>query len=437
MEQLDFYLRLARVCGDASRFSVGPTEFVVFNTPELAHAVLVEHAADFDKGELVRRAFRALIGNGLFINDSPSWRHQRQLMAPSFQPRHLAGYAATMAGYGERAQAEWLDGEVLDIGHEMTRVTMGVVSKVLFDADVFAEADELGAAVRTGMGYVSLAINLPIAFPLEWPLPGFKRLRAAIAFVRARLRQIVDERRARLDGCPETARGHDDVLSILLRARDEDGGGMGDEQLMDEVVTLFGAGYETAAMALTWAWYLLATHPEVYDRLCREVDDTLGGRAPTYDDLARLPYALQVLKEAMRLYPPAFAVTRAALHDLQIDGYPIRRGQSVLILIYTMHRRPDDFPDPERFDPDRWTPEREQALPRYAYLPFGAGPRICIGNHFTLMEGHLLLATLAQRVRFELVAGQRVAPTVQWMLRPKEPIRMVAHRRESHVSPPQ
>jgi cytochrome P450 len=159
------------------------------------------------------------------------------------------------------------------------------------------------------------------------------------------------------------------------------------------------------------------------------VDDTLSGRAPSYDDLARLPYALQVLKEAMRLYPPAFAVSRAAQHDVVIDGYPIRRGQYVLILVYTIHRQPSFFLDPDRFDPDRWTSERERELPRCAYLPFGAGPRICIGNHFMLMEGHLLLATLAQRVRFELAPGQRVAPTVRWSLRPKQPIHIVVRRR--------
>jgi cytochrome P450 len=424
MEQLAFYRHLAQVCGDVGGFSVGLADFIVFNTSELAHAVLVEHAADFDKGEVVRRAFRPAIGNGLFINEGASWRRQRKLMAPSFQPRHIASYAETMVGYAERAQAEWIEGEVLEIDHEMMRVTMSIVGKVLFDADVFTEADELGAAVRTALGYVSTVLNSPISFPLEWSLPGHRRVREAVAFIRARLLQMIDERRAH----PENVR--DDFLSVLLRARDEDdGSGMSDEQLVDEAVTLFGAGHETTSMALTWAWYLLATHPDIYSRMQREVDEVLQGRAPAYADLARLPYTLQVLKESMRLYPPAFMVGRAALRDVVIDGYPIRRGQFVLISTYTMQRRADYFPDPEHFDPDHFAPEHERELPRYAYIPFGAGPRICIGNHFALMEGHLLLATLAQRVRFELVPGQDVTPIVRVTMRPKQPMRMAVHRR--------
>lgn len=208
---------------------------------------------------------------------------------------------------------------------------------------------------------------------------------------------------------------------------------MNDKQVRDEALTLFGAGHETTATALTWAWYLLATHPEVYAKVQREVDDTLKGCPPTYADLEHLPYTLQVFKEAMRLYPPAYAIARVPLHDVEIDGYPLRKNTVIVIATYAIHRRPDYFPDPEEFRPERFTPEREKLLPRCAYMPFGAGPRICIGNHFATMEGHLLLATLAQRVTFELVPGQHIEPEPNRTItiRPKYPMKMIVHRRET------
>ena len=206
---------------------------------------------------------------------------------------------------------------------------------------------------------------------------------------------------------------------------------MTDEQIADEALILFAAGHETTATALTWVWYLLTTHPDIYTKVQQEIDSVLKGRTPTYSDLAQLPYTLQVFKETMRLYPPAYTLIRFALHDLNIDGYPVRKGQAVLTSPYLLHHKAEYFPNPEAFDPERFTPENEKKLPRLAYMPFGAGPRICIGNHFAMMEGHLLLATLAQRVTFELVPGQQVIPdpgkTIT--LRPRHNLMMrVKHR---------
>lgn len=214
---------------------------------------------------------------------------------------------------------------------------------------------------------------------------------------------MIDERRA-------DPGERSDFLSILLQARGEDGSAMSDRQISDECVTLFGAGHETTATALAWAWHLLCRHPDIYQRVQYEVDTVLKGRTPVYADLPKLPYCLQVFKETLRLYPPAYVVSRQALKDVTIDGYLVRKTQAVAIVPYALHRRPDYFPDPETFDPDRFTPEHEKLLPRYAYVPFGAGPRICIGNYFATMEGHLLLATLAQRVTFELVSQGSVEP---------------------------
>jgi cytochrome P450 len=242
--------------------------------------------------------------------------------------------------------------------------------------------------------------------------------------LRGRIQEMIDERR--LAG-PDAAE-RDDFLSILLRTRDEDGIPMSDEQIADEAVTFFGAGHETTATALTWAWYLLAKYPDVYDRLRDEAASVLAGRPPTYDDLSRLPYALQVFKETMRLYPPAYVLSRVTLHDVEVGGYLIERGTTVMLSPYAIHRRADYFSDPTHFDPERFTPEREAKLPRYAYMPFGAGPRICIGNHFALMEGHLLLADLAQRVRFELLPGQSIIPDPKVTTRPRDDIQMIVHR---------
>lgn len=426
-DRLNLYLRVARECGDVGIFHFGPYPLILFNTSEFVHSILVEHAYDFDKGELIHKTFRPVIGNGLFVSEGDLHRRQRKLMAPPFQPRHIKSYAASMVDYGERIQQEWKDESIVDIGQEMTHLTMSIVGKVLFDVDVFTETDELGAAMVTTLGHVSRGLSSLFIVPLNWPTKHNKHTKQAIALLRGRIQRMIDERRS-------DAQQRNDFLSILLQTRGEDGSRMDDQQISDEALTLFGAGHETTATALTWTWYLLATHPDIYAKVQEEVGRVLQGRTPTYADLAHLPYCLQVFKETMRLYPPAYAVGRVALYDVEIDGYLVRKNGVAIVSPYTLHRRPDYFPDPEKFNPERFTPENEKQLPRYAYLPFGAGPRICIGNHFAMMEGHLLLATLAQHVTFDLVPGQQIVPdpaqTVT--IRPKYGMKMIVHRRKNN-----
>lgn len=422
-DRLGLLQRMAGM-GDVSALRFGPFPAILFNKPEHAQSILVEHAYDFDKGIAVHNAFRPVIGDGLFSSEGDVHRHQRKLMAPSFQPRHIARYADIMGHYSEQIQQTWLDAGVVDINQQMTSLTMSIIGKALFDADVFTEADELGEAMSVMLRYVSHTMSQLFPPPYSWPLPSNRRTRKATEVLRTRIQHFIDERRS-------NPVERNDFLSILLQARDEEGQPMNDEQLMAECLTLFGAGHETTATALTWAWYLLCQHPESYQRVQHEVDHVLSGRTPGYADLANLPYCLQVFKEALRIYPPAYATSRRALRDVVIDGYRVAKDQVVLIAPYTLHRREEYFPEPEKFDPERFAPEREKLLSRHAYLPFGAGPRICIGNHFSLMEGHLLLAALVQRVHFALVPGQDIVvdPAHHLTLRPAGALNVRVKRR--------
>jgi cytochrome P450 len=423
-DRLELFMRVMRECGDIGCFYFGPYPIIQINHPTLVHSLLVEHTYDFDKGVTMHKAFEPLIGNGIFISEGDFHRRQRKLMAPSFQPRHIMNYADTMVRYGEQIQATWPDGEVIDVAHEMIHVTMSIIGKVLFDADVMTETEGLGAAIATTFEQATYALSHLFPIPLSWPTPRNWRARHALALLNNRIQQMIDDRRAN----PEE---RDDFLSILLRSQEEDGSTMSNEQVRNEALTLFGAGHETTATALTWVWYLLATHPEVYRRVQEEVDSVLQGRVPTYDDLLHLPYCLQVFKEAQRLYPPAYGVGRTALHDVELGDYRIKQGVGVIAAIYAMHRCSTYYPDPEKFDPERFTLNNEKLLPRYAYVPFGAGPRICIGNHFAMMEGHLLLATLAQRVTFDLVPGQNVKSDLSktLALRPVHGLKVIVRRR--------
>jgi cytochrome P450 len=410
--------------GDVSGLHFGPFPAILFNKPEHIHSILVQHAYDFDKGLAVHNTFRPVIGDGIFSSEGEFHRHQRKIMSPPFQPRHIASYAGIMGRYGEQIQQTWPDHSLIDVNQHMTNLTMSVIGKALFDADVFTETDELGAAMTVPLAYIAHATSVLFPPPYSWPLPRNLRTRKAVQVLRDYIQRFIDERR----GNPEE---RNDLLSILLQARDEDGNPMSDEQLMAECLTLFGAGHETTATALAWTWYLLCQHPEIYQKAQGEVDTVLQGRTPAYDDLARLPYCLQVFKEAMRLYPPAYLLSRRALREVEIDGYQVRKDLVVLYAPYTLHRREEYFPEPEKFDPERFTPEREKQLPRYAFVPFGAGPRICIGMYFAMMEGHLLLATLAQRVSFSLVPGQNIVPDPvhHLTLRPAGEVKVLVKRR--------
>jgi cytochrome P450 len=417
--RLQLQLRVARECGDLGVIQIGPFRVHVLSSAELAHELLVEHAEDFVKSRGLKLA-RAMLGEGLLTSEHDLHKRQRKLMAPAFSHRRIASYASTMAELTERAQAALDDGAVVDVADQMMRLTLAIVGKTLFDAEVSCEADSIGEAMTFANHYVSEQVTrLPT--PRWLPTRRNRQVKRAIATLDGVIYRLIAARRAA---------GVDlgDVLSTLVMARDEvTGQGMDDRQIRDEAVTLFLAGHETTANALAWSFYLLARHPDVYDRLAAESRAVLGGRSPTMEDLPRLPTALAVLKEAMRLYPPAYLIGRAAERDVTVGGVDLRANDTVFVNIYGMHRRADYFAEPERFVPERFSPEREKQLVKGSYLPFGGGPRICIGNHFAMMEGQLILAALAQRLRFERADERDVEPEPLVTLRPKGglPMRVV------------
>lgn len=426
-DRLGFLTQIASL-GKVGGFHMGPLNVVTFNDPHFIHSFLVDHAQDFDKGWSMHRAF---VGNGVFISEGEFHAKQRKIMAPSFQPRQIASYADTMAMYGEKLVANWHDGEQIALGKAINAVTMSIIGKVLFDEDMFSEADDLGKALMVVFNHAAMMVASPFSLPGNWPTPRNREKDRAWETIHNRLQVMIDERRTH----PVE---RNDFLSLLMNARDEEGQPMDDAQLMDEASTLFSGGQETVANALLWVWYLLCQHPEIYQALQEEVDRVLQGRSVTLEDLRQIPLCLQVFKEVLRFYPPAPVVIRQALRDCVIthdqnpeEQYMLKKGTIVMASIHAIHHLASLYPEPERFDPARhFAPEAEKRLPRYGFVPFGAGPRICIGNHFALLEGQILLATLAQRVRFELLPGQRITPSSKTLTtRPTTEIFMRVHRR--------
>lgn len=420
--RLDLLRRVQQECGDVGIFQVGVWPVVLMNRPSDLATVLVEQADAFEKSPLSRRYLRPLFGNGIFVTEDAPHRRHRKLMAPAFQHRQIATYAAIMSAYAEDIQQRWQDGQEVDLAQAMMRLTLWIAGRTLFTVDLLQAADEIGKVVTDLIRLGSEVANRPIPIPLHWPTSRNRRLRSAMDRMDARIYGLIAERRG-------VNRDPGDVLSMLLHAWDEeDGSGLTDQEIRDELITLLIAGHETTATGLAWTWYLLMQHPPIYQQLRAEVDDVLVGRTPTVADLAQLPMTLRVFKEALRLYPPAWIIMRQARQAVTVGEYDLPEGMRVAISPYTLHRNPAHFPDPERFDPDRWTPENEAKIPRYAYLPFGAGPHVCIGNHFAMMEAQLVLATLVQRVTFELVPGQQIAPEPLITLRPRGGIRVVVRR---------
>jgi cytochrome P450 len=431
-DPLGLFERTAHQYGDVALLRLGRTRLYLLNHPDFVKDVLVQEHRRFHKGRGLELA-KYLLGEGLLTSEGEFHRRQRRLAQPAFHQQRIAAYAAAMVRQAERISERWTElGRrthaplMLDIHGEMMRLTLAIVAETLFGADVEAEAQEIGQAIATSMELFRSYMSLPFAPLLErLPLPSTRRFLKARTRLDTTIYRLIAQRRA-------AGEDRGDLLSMLLLAQDEEGsGGMTDQQLRDEAMTLFLAGHETTANALAWSWYLLSQHPEVEARLHAELDTILEQRRAEAADVPRLPYTWAVLAESMRLYPPAWVIGRRAILDHEVAGYRVPRGSIVLVSQWVMHRDPRFFPDPERFDPDRWTEAARAARPRFAYFPFGAGPRICIGEQFAWMEGVLVLATLGRRWRPRLVPGQRIALQPSITLRPASGIRMLLDRRSA------
>ena len=400
--------------GDLVHFRIGPQHVYVVLRADLIRQVLVTHQKSFKKGPGFERA-RIVLGNGLLTSEGDFHLRQRRMLQPAFHRRRVASYAAVMVDEADRIDAVWREGEVRDVAADMSELALRVVSRALFGAELDDDARDIGRAVaEVGefFDYLTVAL-LPVL--LRTPLPRIRRFRAGIEQLERSTARVIADRRAEADG------GDGDLLAILLAARDVegDGTGMSDTQIRDEALTLITAGHETTANGLSWTWYTLAQHPEAEARFHHELAAAVGDRGLVAEDAAALPYTQAVLLESMRLYPPAWGIERRALRDQEIGGYMIPAGAAVLMPTFVVNRDPRLYPDPLRFDPDRFLGDVATARPDWAYPLFGAGTRKCIGVGFAMLEAVLVLAELGRRWRLRLDPARPVVPQARVSLRPR------------------
>jgi cytochrome P450 len=417
-DPLAFLTSMAQQYGDLAAYRMAGEQMLFVNHPQYVRDILVTNNRNFAKGRGLERSKR-LLGNGLLTSEGALHLRQRRLMQPAFHRDRIASYGQTMVAYADRMRQAWSNGATIDVAREMMQLTLSIAGKTLFDVDVESQAADIGRTLTEVLKSFWL-LMLPFADLVErLPAGPMRRSRRARERLDSMIYRMIAERRS-------TARDRGDLLSMLLLAQDEDdGSGMTDLQVRDEAMTIFLAGHETTANALTWTWYLLSQSPAVEARLHAEVTQVLKGRLPTVADIPFLPFVEQVVTEAMRLYPPAWIIGRRAIEPYPIGGYVAPARTILLMSQWVMHRDARWFPDPERFDPDRWTPAFKAALPKFAYFPFGGGPRQCIGEGFAWMELVLVIATLAGRWRLRLVPGHPVAPQPLVTLRTKHGMRMI------------
>jgi cytochrome P450 len=417
------FIERCRDFGDVVRTRFLYVHAYFLYNPDDIETLLTSKARIFRKAGSLRSPFFArLVGNGLVTSEGEFWRRQRRLAQPAFHRQRISSYGSVMVEYATRHLNKWQTGTVLDISREMNRLTLEIVVKTLFDADVSKDADHVAAVLSEVVKPFASQATLKWIADNRLPTPGHRRYFNLVAEIDRIVFRIIAERRA-------SRADEGDLLSMLLEAQDEDGSQMTDSQLRDEVMTLFLAGHETTALALSWSWYLLATHPEAEKKFHEELATVLQGRSPTVEDLPRLRFTERIAKETMRLYPPAYAVGREALEDTEFGGFRVPKGSQVFAFQWVTQRDARYFENPDAFDPDRWMPERSERLPKYAYFPFGGGPRQCIGNYFAMMEIVLLLATIGQRFKFSLEPDHKVEVLPVLSLRPKNGIKVRVERR--------
>jgi cytochrome P450 len=417
-DELDFLMKLVREHGDVVFLRVVNHPVYILSHPRDIETVLLTSSSNFIKSVFLRES-KALFGDGLLTSDGALWQKQRRMLQPAFHHDHVLAFTEPMIKSTEHMLAAWKDGEERNVHEDMTRLTMEIIAKVLFGDEITSDAEQVCEAFRIFFEQYDNRFGLYL-IP-EWlPTPANLRYRSSIKQLDRIVLRLIRNKHVN---------GGRDILSTLLKMRDATGAAMPERQLRDEMITLFFTGHETTALALSWTFYLLAQNPAAEQKLNAEVDRVLQGRAPTFADLANLPYTEMVVKESLRLYPPAFGVVREALKDCEIGGYPIPKGATLAIFQYAVHRDPRYFDRPEEFIPERWENDFAKTLPRCAYFPFSVGPRVCIGNTFAQAEVPLVLATIAQKFQLRLAPGRRVSIAASLTLRPWQGIRVIVKKR--------
>lgn len=428
-DPLDFLLR-QQALGDVVNIRLGPRRMYQVNHPAGVQHVLQEHNQNYSKEGFKTDFIKLVVGDGLITSDGSLWLHQRRLMQPAFHRQQIQEMTSMMVQAAKRELRGWeaalKSGDPVDISAAMMHLTLDIANRALFSTDIDAvagdELNQIAKALTVITGDVSYRYERPF-YPLWAPTARNRRYKDAVNTLNGIINRIIHNRRALLKADPDAAPA--DLLTTLMTARDADTGeGMSDRQLRDEVTTLFFAGHETTAITLIWAWVLLARHPEVEARLHAEVDQSLNGRLPTYADLEQLPYTRMIIDETLRLYPAAWLTNRMAVNEDVICGYAIPAGAFITLSPYATHHHPDFWPQPEKFEPERFDPARKSERHPYAYFPFGAGPRLCLGRSMALVEAPLILATIAQHYRLCLDASQPVVPWAAATLRTRQPVSM-------------
>lgn len=422
-DPLKFLSELAGKYGDVVYFRSGREHFYLLNGPDFVKDVLLTSARKFAKGRALERS-KLLLGEGLLTSEGEFHLRQRRLMQPAFHRQRIAGYGEAMVQFATRRRERWQGGQEIDVHAEMTALTLAIAGKTLFDADVESDTGEVMSAISEAFGLFHLTLMPFSEFLEKLPFSPIRKLHRARERLDRVVYRIIGERR-------RSGEDRGDLLSMLLRAQDAEAGGarMTDEQLRDECLTLFLAGHETTANLLTWTWYLLSGRPEVESKLHREVVEVIGSRRANFEDIAKLPYTAMVISEVLRMYPPAWIIGRRALEAHEIGGFKIPARALVAVSPWITHHDARWFREPLRFDPERWRPEAQASRPKFSFYPFAAGPRQCIGEGFAWAEATLVLATVAQRWRMELLPGQNIVPKPSITLRPNGPVRMIVRER--------
>ncbi len=413
VDVLGFFTRCAREYGDIVRLRLANRTAYLLNHPDYIEYVLVTNNKNFIKHSFFWRHMRKMFGQGLLTSEGDFWLRQRRLAQPAFHRDRIASYGEVMVAYAERMVDGWGEGEMRNLHEDLMSVTLEIVAKVLFDADVAKDVEAVGQALDAITRESAVRLRRPFYIPDAVPLPSNIRYLRAVRRMDKLVYRIIREHR----GADQDA---GDLLSMLLESRDEAGRGMSDRQLRDEAITILLAGHETVALALSWTWYLLSQHPTAEQQLVDELRRVLGDRLPCVSDLPALRYTERVIKEAMRLYPPVYSFGREAVDDCEIGGYAVPAGTTLFMSPWVMHRHPRYFEQPDAFLPERWDGDLVERLPKFAYFPFGGGPRLCIGSRFAMMEAVLLLAAIAQRFHLSLVPERPVTLFPSITLRPKD-----------------